>query len=293
VLKVCERPESAAYDAKSDAWYVSCQVKSDVPGDGFVAKLSADASTIVTEKFITGLDEPKGIAFKEGKLFVSNVHELVTADLASGMVLSKVTVNGTGPLVPMSPFLNDVAVDEMTGEVYVSDNRNNVIVRFNAEGATPEVFASGPELEAPNGLLVDRRDSANPRLLVAGMGPGLNASKGVTDKLGTVYALPLSATATSSDAGTGLVVKHLTPRIGNLDGLALDGDDFLVTDFFAGRLMRVRSGTDTPVFNEGDAKILRQSFQRAADLGINTAKRLIVVPETNNGAFVAIDLATL
>ncbi len=326
VLKVCERPESAAYDPTTEAWYVSCQLKSDVAGDGLIVQINRDATEVVTPDLIVGLDEPKGIAISGDLLFVSNVKELVVANISSGEIVTRTTVVGISPDVPEAPFLNDVALDPETNEVYVSDNRNNLIFRFDAEGKNPVVFAKGLDLEAPNGLLVDRRDEANPRLLVAGMGPGPNAMLGVTDKLGLVYALALStdvpvevdagvatdagaiadagafATDASLDAAIStpvpdsgavapaVVVGYLSPRIGNLDGMAIDGDSLIVTDFFAGRVLRVTPSTGTPVFNEGDALIVKQSLQRAADVGIDTERRTALVPETNNGAVVLLDL---
>src|SRR5688500_3303047 len=72
-LAVCERPESAQFDAVSNAWYVSCMAKPDVAGDGFIAKLNAAADSVVTEKFTTGLNEPKGIRIRAGKLYISDV----------------------------------------------------------------------------------------------------------------------------------------------------------------------------------------------------------------------------
>src|SRR5262245_21588634 len=60
-LAVGERPESAQFDPVSNAWYVSVQAKADVPGDGYIAKLNADATAFVSERFVTGLNEPKGV----------------------------------------------------------------------------------------------------------------------------------------------------------------------------------------------------------------------------------------
>ena len=51
-LPVCERPESALFDAASKAWYVSCMAKPDVAGDGYIAKLNAAGDAIATEKFV-------------------------------------------------------------------------------------------------------------------------------------------------------------------------------------------------------------------------------------------------
>ncbi len=283
-LAVCERPESAHFDAASNAWYVSCMAKPDVPGDGFIAKLNAAADSVVSEKFTPGLNEPKGIRIRAGKLYVSDVTELVTIDVGTGRVLGKASVAGIHPDVPSSPFLNDVAVSEATGNVYVSDNRNDTLYLFNAEGGAPRLLFKSPSLEAPNGLLVDERPGVRPRLLVAAMGPGL--ASGRTDKLGAVLAIDLD----DFDDGDRVNVTYVSQRIGNLDGIELDGDDVLVTDTYGGRLMRVSPTSTTRHFGQGDAHIVRQGYSRAADLGFDPATRRALVPQLSSGTVVLVEL---
>lgn len=288
VLAVCERPESAQFDATSNAWYVSCMAKPDVTGDGFIAKLNAAADSVVTEKFSTGLNEPKGIRIRAGKLYVSDVTELVTVDVVTGRTLDKTSIVGVHPDVPSSPFLNDVAVSEATGNVYVSDNRNDALYRFNADGSAPRLLAKSPSLEAPNGLLLDERPGMTPRLLVAAMGPGLTSGR--TDKLGAVLAIDLS----DLDDGDGRIeVTYVSQRIGNLDGIELDAGDLLLTDTYGGRLLRVSPTSTTPHFGQGDAQILRQGFARSADLGVDVAGRRALVPQLANGTVVLVDLSAL
>jgi DNA-binding beta-propeller fold protein YncE len=282
---VCERPESAQFDAGSNAWYVSCIAKPDVAGDGFIAKLNAAADAVVAEKFASGLNEPKGIRIRGGKLYVSDVTELVTIEVATGRVLGKASVLGIHPEVPSSPYLNDVAVSEATGDVYVSDNRNDSLYRFNAEGGAPRLLVKSPSLEAPNGVLVDERPGVTPRLLVAAMGPGLAAGR--TDKLGAVLAIALSDL---NDGDGRIEVTYVSQRIGNLDGIELDGADLLLTDTYGGRLLRVSPTSTTPQFGQGDAKIVQQGFARSADLGLDLTKRRALVPQLANGTVVLVDL---
>jgi hypothetical protein len=286
VLAVCERPESAHFDASSNAWYVSCMAKPDVAGDGFIAELNAAGDAVVTEKFSTGLNEPKGMRIRRGKLYVSDVTELVTIDVATGRVLGRASVVGIHPDVASSPFLNDVALSEATGDVYVSDNRNDTLYRFDADGGAPRLLVKSPSLEAPNGLLVDEHPGATPRLLVAAMGPGLESGR--TDKLGAVLAIALSDL---NDGDGRIEVTYVSQRIGNLDGIEFDAGDLLVTDTYGGRLLRVSPTSSTPQFGQGDAHILRQGFARSADLGFDPARRRAVVPQLGNGTVVAVDLS--
>jgi outer membrane protein assembly factor BamB len=289
-LKVCERPESARFDAGSNSWYVSCQIKPDMPGDGYVTQVDGAGTMVVTEKFVSGLNEPKGIAINGEKLYVSDVTGLVTANLSDGTTLATTPVAGIDPEVPEMPFLNDVVVNPATGNVYVSDNRNGALFRFDADGGTPTLLVKDAALEAPNGLVLDMRDPANPGLLVAGMGPGLDPMRGVTAKLGCVMSVTL---ADLDDGDKKVTLTVVSPRVGNLDGIEFDGADLVISDFFAGRVMKLSPSMGEPMFNQGDAKILKQTLLRAADLGIDPVTRRAAVPETNNGTLVFLDLATL
>jgi hypothetical protein len=287
-LAVGERPESAQFDPASSAWYVSVQAKADVAGDGYIAKLNADATAFVSERFVTGLNEPKGMRIHQGRLFVADVTELVTVDVASGQVLSKTSVVGIDSDVPEAPFLNDVAVRPSSGFVYVSDNRNNLLFRFNPDGSAPLLLLSSPSLEAPNGLLVDERDVDDARLLVAALGPGLDPARGVTERLGAVLSLGLDDL---NDEDGQAEVSFVSQRIGNLDGIELLGDDLIVTDVFAGRLLRLTpSATTPPPFGQGDAVVLRSGLSRSADLGLDPARGLVLVPETASGLATAITI---
>jgi DNA-binding beta-propeller fold protein YncE len=287
-LAVGERPESAQFDPVTNAWYVSVQAKPDVPGDGYIVKLDADARTIVSERFVTGLNEPKGVSIFDGRLFVADVSELVTVDVATGAIASKTSIVSIDPNVPEAPFLNDVAVRASSGYVYVTDSRNDVLYRFQPDGTEPVLLLRDPSLEAPNGLLVDERDPDDPRLLIATLGPGLDPARGVTERLGAVLAISL---ADLSDDDGQVAVSYVSQRIGNLDGLALSGDDLLVTDIFAGRLLRVTPSLSTPpAFGEGDATVVRSGLARGAGFGLDPARGLVVVPETTSGLVTAITL---
>lgn len=261
--------------------------KNNVPDDGYVARLNADATEIVTERFVSGLDEPKGIRVNAGKLYVSDVSALVTADLATGETLATTSIVGIDARVPEQSSLNDVTVDPASGDVYVSDNRNDVLYRFDSNGESPELLIRSEVLEGPNGLVIDNRDPAAPRLLMATLGPGLDPMRGVTAKLGAVIAIDL---ADLNDGDDALATTYVSQRIGNLDGIELYGDDLLVSDFFAGRVLRLTPTLTAPAFEEGDGQIIRQSLANSADLGIDVDNGVIMVPETARGTLVAVDL---
>ena len=110
-------PESVIYAPELDAFLVS-NINGGVPneedGDGYIARLSLDGE-LDPAPFTTGLDGPKGMAIKDGRLYVADFNDLVEIDLASGAILERHTLEG-------AQFLNDVTVTP-AGEALVTDMR--------------------------------------------------------------------------------------------------------------------------------------------------------------------------
>lgn len=68
---------------------------------------------------IAGLNAPKGLRSLKGTLWVSDLDELVTMDIADSRITSKMKIDG-------ARFLNDVAV-AADGTVYASDSQGSRI----------------------------------------------------------------------------------------------------------------------------------------------------------------------
>jgi hypothetical protein len=148
-------PESVIYDRDNDVVYVSNvnyePRKKD--GNGFISKLSTDGE-ILDLKWVEGMSAPKGLGIFDGKLYVSDIDEVVVIDIASGEIIQRIPVEGAG-------MLNDITVDE-SGKIYVSDTDDNSILLIS-NGVVSKWLAEG--LNAPNGVLID-----GDRLLLASMG---------------------------------------------------------------------------------------------------------------------------
>lgn len=116
-------PESVLYSTKDKKLYVSLidGGASDKDGKGGIAILTTDGS-VSNEKWVEGLDAPKGMARFKNTLFVADVNTLVSIAIPSGKILEKVAID-------KAVFLNDVTVDDK-GKVYVSDTRTNNIYRI-------------------------------------------------------------------------------------------------------------------------------------------------------------------
>jgi sugar lactone lactonase YvrE len=240
-------PESVYWDGPTDAWFVTnfrgdhLDAKGRDP-DGYLSKLDADGN-VVAERWVDGLRSPKGMRRSGKLLFVADVGQLVAIDLtAPPHVVRRIDLDAIGAQLP-----NDVATDPATGDVYVSDLMRNAIYRVDRETLTPAVFVESPDLEAPNGLLVD-----GTKLMVAGYGPGLDPATFRTTSPGRILEVDLRS-------------KKITPyrdmaRTGNLDGIEKQGSGYLVTDNPAGRLLRVAA--------DGAVSEVVTDLGSAADLGL-------------------------
>jgi hypothetical protein len=247
-------PESACIAAGS--LYVSQiggggPVKKD--GDGYVSKLTADGK-MVDVKWCTGLNAPKGMSSHGGTLWVSDIDRLVAIDLEKGEIQKEVAIEG-------AEFLNDVTCDAQ-GAVFVSDMSASKIYRYADDEVA--VFAEGPELEHPNGLLVDNGD-----LIVGAWGDQ------AAGKPGHLYRLNLQTKKKTL----------ITPQpLGNLDGVAADGrGGILVSDWVAGKVFRVAT--------DGSAAPLLTLNKGTADLGYDATRHVLILPRMIDNKITAYDLS--
>jgi sugar lactone lactonase YvrE len=248
-----QAPESAYWDAASRTWYVSNVAggETDKDGKGWISTLDADGRS-ERPGWISGLNAPKGIRARGTTLYVSDIDELVAIDIPKRKIISKVKAPG-------AKFLNDVAVGPQ-GEVYVSDTLVNAIYRCT--GDTCGAWVEGENLEGPNGLLIEGKS-----LIVAAFGLITDPATFATKVPGRLLAVDLK-TKKVTVLGDG-------KPIGNLDGLEKDGADYLVTDYMAGKLLRVsRAGAVT---------LLKDGFKNSADIGYDAARRIVAVPEMGGG----------
>jgi outer membrane protein assembly factor BamB len=151
---VLETPESVFYDQDADVLYVSNIVgkSSEKDGEGYISKLSLDGE-ILEQKWVTGLDAPKGIVVMGENLYVTNVDELVEISIESGEITNRYTVDGAG-------FLNDPVVAD--GKVLFTDSETGKIHAL--ENGEVSMWKE-TDLERPNGLAYN-----NGQVLIASNG---------------------------------------------------------------------------------------------------------------------------
>ena len=173
-------------------------------GDGFISKVSAKGE-ILELRWITGLQDPKGLFVAGDKLFVTDVTELVEMDIEKGEILEQIPVDG-------AKSLNDITGDR-AGNVYFSDLSGNSIFKRDPSGEITE-WLHDNQLQQPNGLLV--------------LDNNMYVSSWGKDKPG--YLLKI-------DMNTKKVEPVTNKGIGNLDGLQKkDATNFYVSDWAGGKV---------------------------------------------------------
>ena len=253
-------PESAYHDAASGFLFLS-QIGEGggkgKDGDGWISKLTVDGE-MIKNKWVNGLNAPKGLRSHGGILWVSDIDQIVAIDIAGGTILQRVPISG-------AQFLNDLATSP-DGSVFVSDMAASAIYRHKNGRTT--LFAVGEELEHPNGLLVH-----GGKLIIGGWGRGLQ------DDFTTLTPGRLL----SIDIRTGRR-KVITPKpTGNLDGVEADGKGgFIVTDWIAGRVFRISKS--------GRAKVIMEFPKGAADCAYLVDRRWLILPEMLENRLTAFQL---
>ncbi len=213
-------PECVIYDMVNDVIYVSNlnyePRKKD--GNGFISKLSTEGE-ILDLKWVEDMSSPKGLAIYEGKLYVSDVDEVIVIDIEGGEIIERIYLEE-------AKMINDISIDK-NGNLYVSDSDDNSIF-YISNGVVSKWLAEG--LNAPNGLLLDGE-----RLLLASMG---------------------SQDFAAIDLGT-KEITIITEGINKGDGIAhvsVPGH-FLVTDWFGEVFLVYPDGDKVSLLNTKDLEI--------------------------------------
>jgi len=198
-------PESAAYDPRTDAFYVSNYDgynPSRGAGRQFLSKLNPGGE-VASLQWVSGLNNPTGLAVWKNTLYAVDRAGLVEIDIAAAKIVNRIPLPGAA-------MPNDVAVAE-NGDVFVSDSAGSGI--FRIAGGQAEVWLKGPGIAGPNGIHVLKGK------LVVG-----------TNGDGCVKAVDL---ATKEIA----ILANLGP--GTIDGIESDRQGDLLVSHNEGRLFRV------------------------------------------------------
>ncbi|ASJ75718.1 hypothetical protein [Granulosicoccus antarcticus] len=177
-------PESVFSSANHPWLYVS-NVNGSEPG--FISRVSKNG-IIDKLEWATGLSSPTGSDIYQNTLYVADAKQLRAIDLSTGAISASFPADD-------AISLNDVAIDQSTGDVYISDVPGGKI--FILKDGKLSVWFESPDIPFPNGVLV--QDGS---LVVANYGlengEGLARKQWKPDDFGTLYKIDLATKALSS-----------------------------------------------------------------------------------------------
>lgn len=234
-----EQPESAHWDSKTNAWYVSSTA------GPYVSKVGPDGA-VIEQEWLGGLHGPYGVTTYRGDLYVSDTDRVVIADLKTGKIEAEIPVEAS--------LMNDIVVDKQ-GDIYFSDTCGGIVYRIRNGDSKAEPFVELPN-EGPNGLALKGN-----QMIVAGLGSLPGVCGDPTAVGGRVLSIDMKT-------------QEITPvseKLGALDGVVVDGERFIVTDFATGRILAVDAAT-------GASSLIAPEMPSAADLGFDSKARIIAVP---------------
>lgn len=214
---IFKTPESCLYDPKHDLIYVSNINKAPRTKDnnGFISTLNTDG-TVLKLDWATGMSAPKGMAYFNEVLYVTDIDAVLEIDPHTGKILKKNILEG-------ALMLNDIAVDKL-GIIYVSAMDTGKI--YMLEDGDFSLWKDN--LNKPNGLLIEGNS-----LLVASLGDG---------------------TFTSFDRTTKKEQKLIATNLGKADGIVkLTSGSHVVSDW-RGEIFHIKDGKTTSVYNTVENK---------------------------------------
>ena len=179
---------------------------SEKDGDGYIMKLDGEGQ-VVAEKFIEGLDAPKGSAIVGGTFYVADIDKVRMYDLASGEAKGEIDFSSTG-----TQFLNDIC--QLGNNLAVSATDINKIYKIKLSDGSFEEIETRPTVQKPNGLAYDEGNKALYVVTYPAEPQGVVGKIDMSEAKGGAYGYEV-----------------LNPFVGMLDGVAVVGDKCFFSDW--------------------------------------------------------------
>jgi hypothetical protein len=233
--------------------YVSETGEYERANDGYISILEGSR----LRRFASGLDDPHGIKWFAGKLFVSDNMGIIWRIDADGN--PERFVDATDFPRKVTNF-NDLEIDS-SGNLYISDSgdwegRGGVIYRVTQDKKISVVLSDEDDwrLVSPNGLLMEDRN----KLLV------------VDYTTGILFRVTLSGGAQTMD--------KVASGFGAADGLVRDGKGrLIITNYAAHKIYVLASASAKP------QEIEVKGIDSAADLTISPDGASLLIPDMGGG----------
>lgn len=220
-----DAPDQSVWHSESKSWFVSNLgggISLEKDHYGWITRLDANGKVI--EPFWIGLEErmhaPSGMVATAEFLYVCDREGVHKIDIAKRKIIQFYPI-------PQGKFINDIAMAK-NGDLYVSDFFANRIYKIDQKSAKVENWIESDRLEAPDGLYMDED-----QLIVASWGILNEPGTFNTSKKGDVLKIDLKTKK------IGLIAKE----VGNLEGITKAENYYYITDWAAGKLLKVNAET--------------------------------------------------
>jgi DNA-binding beta-propeller fold protein YncE len=253
-LEGFETPESAYYLEGSDQIVVSNIAVFGPDGgmDGYMSLVSPDGE-MVQKDWVTGLMDPKGMADKDGKLYVADATGLHVIDIESGALEETIALEG-------AQFPNDVAVGP-DGAIYVTDMFGGGVYKV-MDGAA-EVFVDAGTMSLPNGIWAQ-----DDRLVVGSMGEEWLMEQGQINGAGKLMGVAYDSAEVTTLEGAG--------ETGAIDGIVEIGGRLIYSDNPTGEIV---------AYDGSGLEVLATTEAGAGDIGM--MGEMVLVPFLQGGKVMA------
>jgi DNA-binding beta-propeller fold protein YncE len=216
-----DAPDQAIWHAKSRTWFVSnlgggISLKKDKYG--WITQTD-EKGNVIHEFWIgktEGMHAPSGMTITNDYLYVCDRDGVYEINIAKRKINNFFTISGAS-------FINDVAIAD-NGDLFVSDFFGNKIYKLPQATRIPEVWLETDLLKTPDGLYIN-----NNNLIVASWGKLSNPETFETSELGDLLSIDLKTKK----------IEILLSKIGNLEGITKAGKYYYVTDWFAGKVLKI------------------------------------------------------
>ncbi|MGN6642343.1 MAG: hypothetical protein ACTHKU_05015, partial [Verrucomicrobiota bacterium] len=222
-----DAPDQCVWHAPSQTWFVSNLgggISLAKDAYGWITRLDKDGKVI--DPFWIGLAErmhaPSGMVATDRYLYVCDREGVHQIDIVARKILKFYPI-------PQGEFINDIAIAD-NGDLYVSDFFANQIYRLPEESRVVEVWLKTDRLEAPDGLYID-----GGKLIVGSWGVLSEPGTFKTSKKGDLLKIDLKTKK----------IEMLSKEAGNLEGITKAGEFYYVTDWAAGKLLKIDAETGT------------------------------------------------
>lgn len=250
-MKGFKTPESV-FATKDGRIFVSEIGEFDKDGDGQISVIDSNGKVSV---FAKGMNDPKGISYVGGYLYVADkTRVLKVANDGTWVVYAAASAFPVKPI-----FLNDIEPD-LFGNIFVSDSgdifnthKGGAIYKIDPNGVVTTVTSNlqNPLMIAPNGMVMD--DSGATMLEV-------------DFDSGALYNLNII---------THDMIK-LADGFGGGDGLALAKDNTLyISDWKNGKVYSLEKANEP--------KLIKAGFQSAADIALTPDNQYLLIPDMKAG----------